>query len=65
VRLLFDGALNLDITELLINLVSNRRIHFMLKSHASVISAEKAYHELLSVAEITKSTFEPAFMVAK
>jgi len=31
----------------------------------SVISAEKAYHEQLSVAEITNSVFEPAAMYTK
>ena len=30
-----------------------------------VISAEKAYHEQLSVAEITNSAFEPASLIAK
>jgi len=37
----------------------------MLSSYAPVISAEKAYHEQLSVAEITNSAFEPASMMAK
>jgi hypothetical protein len=37
----------------------------MLSSYAPVISAEKAYHEQLSVAEITNSSFEPASMMAK
>merc|ERR1719327_2471831 len=32
---------------------------------AQVISAEKAYHEQLSVAEITNSAFEPASMLCK
>ena len=41
------------------NLVPYPRIHFMLTSYAPVISAEKAYHEQLSVAEITMSVFEP------
>jgi tubulin alpha len=37
----------------------------MLSSYAPVISAEKAYHEQLSVAEITMSVFEPASMFVK
>ncbi|KAH8053931.1 hypothetical protein JL721_10654 [Aureococcus anophagefferens] len=59
----FDGALNVDITEFQTNLVPYPRIHFMLTSYAPVISAEKAYHEQLSVAEITNSVFEPAGMM--
>ncbi|RAW39985.1 Tubulin alpha-2 chain [Phytophthora cactorum] len=47
------------------NLVPYPRIHFMLSSYAPVISAEKAYHEQLSVAEITNSAFEPTSMMAK
>jgi len=58
----FDGALNVDITEFQTNLVPYPRIHFMLSSYAPVISAEKAYHEHLSVAEITMSVFEPSSM---
>merc|ERR1712110_842109 len=45
----FDGALNVDITEFQTNLVPYPRIHFMLSSYAPVISAEKAYHEQLSM----------------
>ncbi|KAF9607774.1 hypothetical protein IFM89_000121 [Coptis chinensis] len=46
-------------------MVSYPRIHFMLPSYAPVISAEKAYHEQLSVAEITNSALEPSLMMAK
>ncbi|BAU02028.1 hypothetical protein VIGAN_11143300 [Vigna angularis var. angularis] len=37
----------------------------MLSSYAPVISAAKAYHEQLSVPEITNVVFEPASMMAK
>ncbi|KAF5177224.1 Tubulin alpha chain [Thalictrum thalictroides] len=61
----FDGAINVDITEFQTNLVPYPRIHFMLSSYAPVISAEKAYHEQLSVPEITSAVFEPSSMMAK
>ena len=61
----FDGALNVDLTEFQTNLVPYPRIHFMLSSFAPVISAEKAYHEQLSVAEISNAVFEPASMMVK
>merc|ERR1711957_639740 len=61
----FDGALNVDITEFQTNLVPYPRIHFMVSSYSPVISAEMAYHESLSVAEITNSCFEPANMMTK
>ncbi|KAJ7391816.1 hypothetical protein OS493_016105 [Desmophyllum pertusum] len=56
----FDGALNVDLTEFQTNLVPYPRIHFPLATYAPVISTEKAYHEQLTVDEITKSCFEPA-----
>merc|ERR1711968_331626 len=61
----FDGALNVDLTEFQTNLVPYPRIHFMVSSYSPIISAEKAYHESLSVAEITNSCFEPANMMTK
>merc|ERR1711934_1199284 len=61
----FDGALNVDVTEFQTNLVPYPRIHFMLCSYAPVLSSEKAFHESLSVSEITNTVFEPQNMMAK
>jgi tubulin alpha len=52
-----------DLTEFQTNLVPYPRIHFMSSSFAPVISAEKAYQEQLSVAEISNAVFEPASMM--
>merc|ERR550537_1703105 len=60
----FQGSLNVDLSEFQTNLVPYSRIHFMLSSYAPIISTAKAYHEQLSVAEITNSAFEPASMMA-
>ena len=59
----FDGALNVDLTEIQTNLVPYPRIHFPLASYAPVVSSEKAYHEGMSVAEITAELFEPTNQV--
>jgi tubulin alpha len=61
----FDGALNVDVTEFQTNLVPYPRIHFMLTSYAPMISSAKAFHENLTVAEITNSVFEPTNMMTK
>jgi len=61
----FDGALNVDMNEFQTNLVPYPRIHFMLCSYAPVISAEKAYHERFTVAELTNYAFEPSNFMAR
>jgi len=61
----FDGALNVDLTEFQTNLVPYPRIHFPLATYSPVMSREKAYHEQLSVNEITSACFEPANQMVK
>ena len=58
----FDGALNIDITEFQTNLVLYPCIHFMFSSYAPATLAEKAYHEQLSVAEVSTSVVVPSSM---
>ncbi len=62
---MFDGALSVDLTEFQTNLVPYPRIHFPLATYVPVISDEKAYHEQLTVAEITNACFEPANQTVK
>ncbi|KYQ57656.1 Tubulin alpha-3 chain [Trachymyrmex zeteki] len=61
----FDGALNIDLAEFQTNLVPYPRIHFPLITYAPIVSIEKAYHEQLTVMELTSACFEPAMQMVK
>jgi tubulin alpha len=61
----FDGALNVDLTEFQTNLVPYPRIRFPLLSFAPVVSAEIAYHERLTVDNLTSSVFDPINQMVK
>lgn len=61
----FDGALNVDLNEFQTNLVPYPRIHFPLATYSPVVSADKAYHERISVPEITKLCFDPRYQMVK
>ncbi|KER25187.1 hypothetical protein T265_14255, partial [Opisthorchis viverrini] len=56
----FEGPLNVDIMEFQTNLVPYPRIHYPLAVYAPTASTERAYHEPMSVSEITNTCFEPS-----
>lgn len=61
----FDGSLNVDLNEFQTNLVPYPRIHFPMVSYAPMITAEKAFHEQISVSDITNACFEPNNQMVK
>ena len=52
-------------TEFRTHSVTHPRIHFLHCTHVSIISAEIAHHERLSVTAVGASIFEPGFMVVR
>ena len=61
----FPGELNVDLSEFRTNLVPYPRVHYPLVSYAPISSPDKAYHDNLSVSEITNACFEPASQMVK
>jgi tubulin alpha len=55
----FGGTLNVDLTDLQVNLVPYPRVHFLLSSLAPIQRTEIAFHDGYSTAEITEALFRP------
>nr|QFG07016.1 alpha-tubulin [Kremastochrysopsis austriaca] len=61
----FPGIQNVDLSEYQTALVPYPRIHFMAMSYAPLVSSSKSAHEVLNVAELTKTTFDPANLLSQ
>nr|CAH7736937.1 unnamed protein product [Callosobruchus chinensis] len=61
----FEGQVNVNLTEFQTNLVPYPRIHFPLITYSPFVPASKAFHESLSVAQLTNACFEPANQMVK
>ncbi|KAK4882347.1 hypothetical protein RN001_005666 [Aquatica leii] len=61
----FEGAINVDLIEFQTNLVPYPRIHFPLITYAPFATCSKAYHEEVTVSQLTNSCFEPCNQMIK
>ena len=61
----FPGIQNVDLSEYQTALVPYPRIHFMAMSYAPLVATAKSAHEVLSVNDLTKSTFDPANLLSQ
>jgi tubulin alpha len=61
----FPGIQNVDLSEYQTALVPYPRIHFMAMSYAPLTPSSKSAHEVLSVAELTKTAFDPANLLSQ